>query len=124
MMEKSAKYDVHIVENMIITIRGQKVILDHDLAALYGVETGALNRAVKRNPHRFPPDFAFRLTAEEDKALRCQFGISKGRGGLLPAYCDPPPVFYRKPQTANRRSNVDDIRLSQTRSLATRHGPR
>ncbi len=102
-MEKSAKYDVHIVEEMIITIRGQKVILDHDLAALYGVETGALNRAVKRNPHRFPPDFAFRLTAEEDKALRCQFGISKGRGGLLPTATHNP--FFTatcKPPTANR----------------------
>lgn len=66
---------------MIRTVRGQKVILDRDLAALYGVETKMLNRAVKRNRHRFPLDFAFQLTADEDAALRCQFGTSKGRGG-------------------------------------------
>lgn len=66
---------------MIFTVRGQKVILDSYLAALYGVETKMLNRALKRNINRFPPDFAFRLNAEEDRALRCQIGTSKGRGG-------------------------------------------
>ncbi|MBI4332522.1 MAG: ORF6N domain-containing protein [Chloroflexi bacterium] len=66
---------------MIRTVRGQKVILDRNLAELYGVETKMLNRAVKRNVHRFPLDFAFQLTAEEDSALRCHFGTSKGRGG-------------------------------------------
>ena len=81
MMEKPEKYGAQAVEDMILTIRGQKVILDSNLALLNGVETSALNRAVKRNQHRFPPDFAFRLTAEKDKILRCQFGISKGRGG-------------------------------------------
>lgn len=57
-------------------------MLDVDLAMLYGVETGALNRAVKRNLKRFPPDFMFQLTADEADRLRCQIGISnKGRGG-------------------------------------------
>ncbi len=69
------------IEEIIRTLRGQKVILDTDLAALYGVETGALNRAVKRNARCFPSDFVFRLTAEEDEALRCQIGISKCKGG-------------------------------------------
>lgn len=70
------------VESRILTIRGQKVILDADLAAIYGVETKALNRAVKRNAKRFPPDFIFQLTSDEAKALRCQIGTSKkGRGG-------------------------------------------
>ena len=69
------------VTSRIIAIRGQKVILDRDLADIYGVETGALNRAVKRNSRRFPEDFCFRLTSSEDDALRCQSGISKGRGG-------------------------------------------
>ncbi len=78
---KTAEYGPHSVEDMILTVRGQKVILDSDLAALYGVETKMLNRALKRNIHRFPPDFAFRLTAEEDRALKCQIGTSKGRGG-------------------------------------------
>ena len=53
-------------------LRGEKVLLDTDLAELYGVETGALNRAVKRNMGRFPPDFIFRLTARE-ALMRSQF---------------------------------------------------
>ncbi len=65
------------VESLIITLRGQRVILDSDLARMYGVKTGALNRAVKRNLGRFPGDFVFQLTAEETVALRCQPGISK-----------------------------------------------
>ena len=68
------------VETMIHLIRGQKVIFDADLAQLYAVETKQLNRAVKRNPERFPPEFMFRLTEQE--RLRCQVGTSKsGRGG-------------------------------------------
>ena len=62
-------------------IRGQKVILDSDLAALYGVETKSLNRAMKRNPDRFPEDFVFQLTRQEFEGLRYQSGILKpGRG--------------------------------------------
>jgi hypothetical protein len=60
---------------MVHWIRHEKVILDFDLAALYGVETGALNRAVKRNLDRFPRDFMFQLTQQEAAALRCQTGI-------------------------------------------------
>ncbi|MFH1674830.1 MAG: ORF6N domain-containing protein [Pseudomonadota bacterium] len=66
----------------IVFIRDEKVMLDRDLAELYGVETGALNRAVKRNTERFPEDFMFQITGEEAEVLRCQTGISKpGRGG-------------------------------------------
>jgi hypothetical protein len=54
-------------------VRGQKVILDFDLAALYGVTTKALNQAVKRNATRFPADFMFQLTSEEARSLRSQF---------------------------------------------------
>ncbi len=54
-------------------VRGQKVILDFDLAALYGVTTKALNQAVKRNATRFPVDFMFQLTSEETRSLRSQF---------------------------------------------------
>lgn len=62
-------------------LRGQKVMLDSDLARLYRVETKALNRAVQRNRDRFPADFMFRLTAEEQEILRCQIGTLKsGRG--------------------------------------------
>jgi hypothetical protein len=68
------------VERIILLIRGQKVILDSDLAQLYGVTTGNLNKAVKRNIDRFPNDFMFQLTPEEHKSLRFQFGsLEKGR---------------------------------------------
>ncbi len=73
------------VERAILVLRGHKVILDGDLAALYGVETKALNRAVKRNLERFPADFTFQLTDEEARALRFHSGTLKkdsppGRG--------------------------------------------
>lgn len=66
----------------IYTIRGEAVMLDSELALLYGVETRQFNRAMKRNAARFPADFAFRLTQEEWAALRCQIGTLKtgGRG--------------------------------------------
>jgi hypothetical protein len=65
----------------IVVLRGQKVMLDFDLARLYGVTTGNLNKAVNRNRGRFPSDFMFQLTAEEVERLIFQFGILKGRGG-------------------------------------------
>ena len=65
----------------ILVLRGEKVMLDADLAAMYGVETGALVRAVKRNPERFPADFMFQLSADEWANLRSQFGISSSHGG-------------------------------------------
>ena len=61
--------------------RGQKVLLDSDLARLYGVTTGNLNKALNRNRERFPADFVFQLTAEEAQKLIFQIGRSKGRGG-------------------------------------------
>jgi phage regulator Rha-like protein len=70
-----------IIEKIFI-IRGQKVMLDKDLADMYGVETFNLNKSVKRNSNRFPIDFMFQLTKEEFESLRFQIGISKkGRGG-------------------------------------------
>jgi len=70
------------VTSRIFTIRGQKVILDADLAELYGVDTKNLNKAVSRNKARFPEDFAFRLTRDEFNRLRFQNGTSnQGRGG-------------------------------------------
>ncbi len=74
--------DRRIVEQSIYFIREHKVMLDEDLARLYGVETGALIRAVQRNVARFPIDFMFQLSEQEVIALKCQIGISKkGRGG-------------------------------------------
>lgn len=73
-----------VVERKILLLRGQKVMLDEDLAALYGVEVRVLNQAVKRNARRFPADFMFQLTQEEYAeytALRSQFVILEtGRG--------------------------------------------
>ena len=70
------------VVSKIYLVRGCKVMLDVDLAELYGVGTGHLKRAVRRNLIRFPEDFMFELDADELESLRCQIGISKiGRGG-------------------------------------------
>jgi hypothetical protein len=71
------------IEQSILLIRGHRVLLDSDLAELYRVTTGNLNKAVKRNADRFPSDFMFRLTAQEVGDLLFQSGISKpvGRGG-------------------------------------------
>jgi hypothetical protein len=70
------------INPLIATIRGQRVLLDSDLAKLYGVTTTRLNEQVKRNLDRFPTDFMFRLTQEEWDALISQIATSKsGRGG-------------------------------------------
>ena len=69
------------IQHAIRLVRGQKVMLDADLAALYGVTTGNLNKAVLRNAERFPTDFMFKLTPEEADNLRFQFGISSLYGG-------------------------------------------
>ena len=73
------------IEKLIYMIRDKQVMVDSDLAMLYQVETGALNRAVKRNIRRFPEDFRFQITAEEYENLKCQSGISSlnenGYGG-------------------------------------------
>ena len=61
------------IEQAILFMRGQKVMLDRDLAELYGVEIRVLNQAVHRNIKRFPEDFMFQLTKEEDETLRSQF---------------------------------------------------
>lgn len=69
------------IENMIYVIRGQRVMLDSDLAALYGVETKRLNEQVKRNVIRFPSDFMFQLSDQEFESLRSQFATSNVEKG-------------------------------------------
>ena len=69
-----------LIENKIFIIRGKKIMLDRDLAVLYGVETKLINRAVKRNIDRFPEDFMFQLTKEEFDNLRFHFGTSSWGG--------------------------------------------
>ena len=70
------------VDHRILEVRGTRVMLDHDLAMLYGVTTGVLNQAVTRNAARFPADFMFRLSADETRNLKSQIVISSaGHGG-------------------------------------------
>ena len=73
---------LEIIQTKIYEIRGQKVMLDFDLADLYETETKYLKRAVKANIKRFPPDFMFELTKLEYDSLRCNFSTSNGRGGI------------------------------------------
>jgi hypothetical protein len=82
--KKASMVPLERVVSHIFLARGQKVMLDADLAELYGVTTKRLNEQVKRNIDRFPPDFTFQLTAREHDSLRSQFATSKetlGRGG-------------------------------------------
>ena len=70
-MEKNIQLSDNTIQDIIYDIRGVKVMLDYDLAAIYGVETRSLNQAVKRNIERFPPDFMFRLTENEWEKVNC-----------------------------------------------------
>jgi hypothetical protein len=72
--------EIETVENTIHLVRGQRVMLDSDLAAIYGVTTKRLNEQLKRNRKRFPADFAFQLTTEESETLRSQIATSN-KGG-------------------------------------------
>src|SRR5207249_10212675 len=83
-MSKKSEQSVAIeqIDGMIRLIRGVRVMLDRDLARIYGVPTFRFNEAIKRNRHRFPPDFMFQLTRKEFDSLKSQIAISKpGRGG-------------------------------------------
>lgn len=85
--KSSSEFDLEPIpiRNLIYVVRGKQIMLDNDLAVLYQVETGALNRAAKRNEKRFPEDFRFQLTEDEYSNLKCQSGISSsensGYGG-------------------------------------------
>ncbi|MFA6449335.1 MAG: ORF6N domain-containing protein [bacterium] len=81
MKNSGALIPAELIEQSILIIRNQKVILDYDLAVLYGVETRVLIQAVKRNKNRFPDDFMFQLSATELKILRSQSVISSEWGG-------------------------------------------
>lgn len=82
MMEGTSLVPFERIASAIYVIRGQKVMLDLDLAALYGVKTKTLKRAVRRNRKRFPEDFMFILDRQEVTDLRCQFGASSSWGGM------------------------------------------
>jgi hypothetical protein len=79
---RSLSLSIQLIERRIYLIRGQKVMIDEDLAELYGESTKRLNQQVTRNRNRFPEDFMFQLTKNEAASLRLQFATSKkGRGG-------------------------------------------
>lgn len=82
MTENKSLIPLERIEGLIYLIRGKKVILDSDLAKIYGVETARLNQQMQRNIERFPEDFVFQLTKEEFEILMLHFATSKiGRGG-------------------------------------------
>jgi ORF6N domain-containing protein len=82
MTDERSHISAEVIEQRIFLIRGQKVMLDYDLAKLYGVRTKILNQAIKRNRRRVPDDFMFQLTYQEVRNLRSQFVTSnKERGG-------------------------------------------
>jgi len=124
---KEANVPKERIMNSIRFIRGQRVILDADLAELYEVETGALTRAVRRNPDRFPDDFMFQLTKQEFGSLRSQTGTSSQWGGRR----YPPYAFteqgvamlssvLRSPRAVN--VNIEIMRtFVQLRLLLTTH---
>ena len=100
MPSKTSLIQSEQIEQAILLIRGQRVMLDRDLAALYGVETKNLNKAVRRNLDRFPADFMFQLTLDEAQACaasRFQFGTLK-RGQNIKYL---PQVFTQEAKAAN-----------------------
>ena len=99
---------VEVIERRIFFIRGHKVMLDRDLAQLYGVTTGNLNLAVRRNQNRFPEGFMFQLSASEAKSLLLQFARSKGRGGRR-----APPYAFTEQGVAMLSSVLHSERAAQ-----------
>ncbi len=74
---------IEVIASKILIMRGKRVMLDNDLAGLYGVDTKNLNKAVKRNIERFPEDFMFQLTKKEVDSLRFQIGTSNSRSQIV-----------------------------------------
>jgi hypothetical protein len=94
-MAKAELIPVERIEKAILQIRGQKVMLDRDLAALYGVPTKRLNEQVRRNRKHFPEDFMFQLTAEEAECLRSQIATSNPAAKLgMRSQIATTPLFH------------------------------
>lgn len=119
-----------LIQSRILSMREQRVMLDADLAQLYGVETRALVQAVKRNLSRFPDDFMFQLTAEEWQALRSQTVISnvEGRGGrrTAPYAFTEQGVAMLSSVLGSQQAIAVNIEIMRTfvrvRALAATHG--
>ena len=106
-MEKGAEALARLVR----WVRGERVMLDADLARLYGVETGDLNRAVKRNARRFPEDFMFVLNKQEVTNLICQIGISSsgwgGRRKPIMAFTEQGVAMFSSVLKSDRGADVN-----------------
>jgi len=109
---------IQVVESKIFLIRGQKVMLDSDLAALYGVQTKVLNKAVARNAERFPDDFMFILNTDEYDSLRFQIGtLKKGRGQhrkYLPSVFTEQGVAMLSSVLQSKRAAMVNIAIMRT----------
>lgn len=104
------------IEAYILTLRGQRVLLDRDLARLYGVTTKSLNQAIRRNPDRFPEGFMFRLTASEQKRLvqhESRLAAMKHAGSPPLAFCDYGVAMLSSVLRSPRASQVN-VRIIQT----------
>lgn len=116
MAETNTLVRVPAIANRIVRLRGQNVILDADLATLYGVSTKRLNEQARRNPGRFPPDFRFSLTPLEAQTLRSQFATSNGgRGGRR-----TPPWAYTEHGAIMAASVLNTARAVQVSVLVVR----
>jgi hypothetical protein len=127
-MDSALEAAAPLIESRILLVRGQKVLLDSDLADLYHVETKRLNEAVRRNRRRFPEDFMFQLTLEEDRALRSQNATSnEGRGGrrYLPhAFTEQGVAMLSSVLTSERAIEVNIVIMRtfvRLRQLLTTH---
>jgi len=102
-----------IIEQKIFLMRGHRVMFDSDLAELYDVTTGHLNRAVIRNIDSFPSDFMFQISEEEYKALRCQFGILKkgGHSKYLPRVFMEQGVSMLSSVLKSKRARLVNIQI-------------
>jgi hypothetical protein len=110
------------IVRLVFVFREQKVMLDSDLASLYGVSTGHLNRAVKRNAGRFPCDFMFQLNAEEVHSLKCQLGTSKpGGGGRRRSM---PFVFTEQERRVGKHEEIAAIPEAIRQLMALQEEPR
>jgi hypothetical protein len=108
------------IESKIFLIRGQKVMLDVDLADLYGVQTRTLNQAVKRNIERFPEDFMFQLTWDETKCLRSQIVILKDNETKRGKHIKYPPYAFTEQGVAMLSSVLRSKRAIQVNIMIMR----
>lgn len=130
MKEPPSIAPLNSIRSLIYTVRGEQVMLDGDLAEIYGVETKVFNQAVKRNIERFPQAFRFQLTAEEYEDLRSQ-SVTPSFGGALRSQIvtlekggrgnkeTPGPVCRMRPRKGSRGPRSTGIRLFRFRFCAT-----